>query len=343
MSINIGLATVPMGSKKISEEELKEVIRNHALWLEDHNTGKRAELNGYRIEDVDISGVDLSQADLSGSSFTKSKLIGTNLSGARLLGTVFMNVDMTDAVLDDVNLRNGDICHSTLIRMKAQRADFINCIMWDNDFTGSVLRASRFIGAQLCDGKFIGADLSACDLSCADIDYAHFDGAVLKDADLKWTDNSFWATFKKADMKNVDLKGSPLDDSAVEGAKNLFVPMVCPEEGAFIAWKKCRDGKIIRLMVPEDAQRTGCSSYTCRASEVVILNIFDGDNECEEAVCLYDDEIVYHKGERVKDEEEFDPSLLHDGTGIHFYITRAEAERADYTFDDDDEDDEDGD
>ncbi len=342
MSINIGLATVPMGSKKISEEELKEVISKHALWLKDHNTGKRAELNGYHIENVDISGVDLSQADLSGSSFTKSKLIGTNLSEARLIGTVFMNVDMTDAVLDDVDLRNGDISHSTLIRMKAKRANFINCLMWDNDFTGSVLCASCFIGTKLCDGKFIGADLSGCDLRCADIDYAHFDNAVLEEADLKWTDNSYWATFKNADMKNVDLKGSPIDDKAVEGAKNLFIPMVCPEEGSFIAWKKCRDGKVIRLLIPEEAQRTGGSRESCRASEVEILNIFDGEKECEEAVCLYDDEIIYHKGERTKDKEEFDPSLLHDGTGIHFYITRAEAERADYTFDDD-EAEEDGD
>ena len=343
MSINIGLATVPMGSKKISEEELKKVISKHALWLQDHDTGKRAELNGYRIEDVDISGVDLSQADLSGSSFTEVKLIGTNLSGARLIGTVFMNVDMTDAILDDVNLQEGDISHSTLVRMKAHRANFISCIMWDNDFTEAVLSASRFLGAQLCDGKFQGADLSYCDLSFADIDYANFEDAVLKEVDLKWTRNSYWASFKNADMEDIDLKGSAIDDKAVEGAKNLFVPMVCPEEGSFIAWKKCRDGKVIRLMVPEDAQRTGGSSYTCRASEVVILNIFDGENECEEAICLYDDEIVYHKGERIKDEEEFDPSLLHDGTGIHFYITRAEAERADYSFDEDDEEEEDGD
>ena len=121
MSINMGMAVTYIGAKKISEEELKEVISNHALWLEDHNKGKRAELNGYHIENVDISGVDLSQADLSGSSFTKVKLIGTNLSGARLIGTVFMNVDMTDAILDDVNLQEGDISHSTLVRMKAHR------------------------------------------------------------------------------------------------------------------------------------------------------------------------------------------------------------------------------
>ena len=57
--------------------------------------------------------------------------------------------------------------------------------------------------------------------------------------------------------------------------------------------------------------------------------------------------IGYSFGNRVddvvRDKEEFDPSLLHDGEGIHFFLSRAEAERFEYKTDDDKEDSEEGD
>ena len=116
--------------------------------------------------------------------------------------------------------------------------------------------------------------------------------------------------------------------------------MVCPEEGSFIAWKKFRDGKIAKIQVPEDALRTGGTRYTCRASEVLVLDIFEGDTSCDEAVSIDDENLVFRKGELVKDNEEFDPSLLHNGEGIHFFITRAEAERAEFNIEDEESDDE---
>jgi len=349
MSINIGMSAVRMGTKMITQEQLNEVVKEHELWLKDHKQGKRAELHDYRFGsllekiDLDLSGVNLSEADLSGSSFYKAKLIGVNLSGANLKGTSFMDVDLTDAVLDDIDMPNGSISHSNLTRVNAKRANFINCHMWDNCYENAVLSASRFIAAALCDGNFRGANLSSCDFRWADLDYVHFENAILSNADLRWTKNSYWARFEGANMEGIEIEGSPIDDEAVEGVKNLFIPMVCPEEGSFIAWKKCRDGKIAKILVPENALRTGGCRYTCRASEVLILDIFDGESTCEEAISIRDENIIYHKGELVKDEEEFDNSLLHNGTGIHFFITRAEAERAEFVVEDDEPNEEDED
>ncbi len=346
MSINIGMSAIPMGSKNISTEELDKVLKDHELWLKDHTQGKRAELCGYHFgdfllkDDLNLSGINLSGADLSGSSFSKVRLVGANFSDAILEGATFMNVDLTDAVLDDIDIHNGSITHSNLTHVQAKRANFINCCMWDNCYENAVLNASRFIAAELCDGNFRGADLSSCDLRWTDIDYAHFENANLTGADLRWTKNSYWAYFQEADMKETEIEGSPINDEAVEGAKNLFIPMVCPEEGSFIAWKKCRDGKVAKIMVPENALRTGGSRYTCRASEILILDIFDGKNSCDEAISIRDKDKIYHKGEHVIDEELFDSSLLHSGTGIHFFITRAEAESAEFEIEDEETDDE---
>ena len=346
MSINIGMSAIPMGSKMISAEELDKVLKDHELWLKDHTQGKRAELNGYRFgdlllkDDLNLSGINLSEADLSGSSFCKVRLVGANLSGAKLVGANFMEVDLTDAALDDIDIHNGSIAHSELTRVHAKRANFINCHMWDNCYENAVLTASRFIAAELCDGNFRGADLTSCDLRWSDIDYVHFENANLTDVDLRWTNNSYWARFEGANMKGINIEGSPIDDEAALGAQNLFIPMVCPEEGSFIAWKKCRDEKIVKLQVPENALRTGGARYSCRASEVLILDIFDGENSCDEAISIDDETIIYHKGELVKDKEEFDSSLLHSGAGIYFFITRAEAEKAEFKIKDEESDDE---
>lgn len=352
MSINIGFSVTQMGRKKVTKEQLDEVIKAHGLWIKDHQQGKRAELIGCSFgihneeTDIDLSGVDLSGADLSGSSFFKIKLVGINLSGSNLDGASFLNVDLTDAVLDDATLRSGTLAHSNLTRIHAEHADFTGSCLWDNDYSEGVFAATRFIGAQLCDGNFKSAELCYCDFRFADIDYAQFEQAELTDADMRWTKSSYLASFKGANMRNTNIEGSPIDDEAVEGAVNLFVPMVCPEEGSFIAWKKCRDGKIAKIQITENALRTGGNRDDCRASEVLIIDIFDGDNSCEEAVCIDDENKIYHKGELLKDEEEFDASLLHDGKGIHFFITRAEAERAEYKINDEEseeEDSEDGD
>ena len=113
--------------------------------------------------------------------------------------------------------------------------------------------------------------------------------------------------------------------------------MRCPEEGPFIAWKKCRDTHIVKLLIPTDAMRTGASRYDCRASEAKVLDIWDQDNEpCEEAVSCADEDVVYRKGETVYPEEEFDDHLLTDGSGIHFFLTRTEAELFEYEKDEDD-------
>lgn len=350
MSIDISFSAVRMGTKQITKEELDEVIKQHGLWLKDHSQGRRAELIGYsfgnHIDDMvfDLSGVDLSEADLSGSSFVKAKLVGTNLKGAKLNRTVFMDVDLTDAVLDDVNALYGTIEHSNLTRVHAVCANFNHCRMWNNCWKDSNLAFSQMLLAKLCDGDFEGADLINCNLYMADIDYACFDNADLSYADMRLTEYSYWASFKGADMKYVILDGSPINDNAVEGAKNLHIPMLCPGEGSFIGWKKCRDNRVMKIQVTEGASRTGGYADAIRASEIFILEIYDGDKTCSEAVCLSDEELIYHKGDVVRDTEEFDPSLLHDGEGIHFFLSRTEAERFEYKSDDDEEeDDENGD
>jgi hypothetical protein len=97
----------------------------------------------------------------------------------------------------------------------------------------------------------------------------------------------------------------------------------CPEEGAFIAWKKCDKGILVKLLIPEDAQRSSATSRKCRASKAIVLEIIGAD----EAFSEHDPSFRYCKGATVAPTEPFDNDRWNEcGTGIHFFITRAEAE-----------------
>ena len=74
--------------KKISKDELKEILRLHALWLTDEAGGKCADLRCADLSRADLSGADLRGADLSGADLRCADLSGADLRGAYLRGAI---------------------------------------------------------------------------------------------------------------------------------------------------------------------------------------------------------------------------------------------------------------
>ena len=73
--------------KKITEEELKEILEQHRLWLDSNGKdGKRAYLTS---------------ANLTGANLTGADLTGANLTGADLIGSELEYSNLTDTILDD--------------------------------------------------------------------------------------------------------------------------------------------------------------------------------------------------------------------------------------------------
>ena len=118
--------------REITQEELKEILRKHKLWLEGDSSGVKANLRGANLSDA-----DLSEADLRGADLSDADLHGADLRGADLRGA-----DLSDADLRGADLRGADL-------------------------RGADLRDADLSGADLSD-----ADLSGADLSDADLDYS---------------------------------------------------------------------------------------------------------------------------------------------------------------------------
>ena len=135
------------------------------------------------------------------------------------------------------------------------------------------------------------------------------------------------AVKKGADLQGADLRGAYLQGAYIRGAKNIPALALAqlqhiPEEGAFIGFKKCQNNVIVKLLIPEDAKRSHGSERKCRASKAVVLDVFGAD----EGISLHDGETKYIKGETVTPHSWGEDRWETCAPGIHFYITRAEAE-----------------
>jgi hypothetical protein len=109
--------------KTYTADELKEVIRLHALWLADANGGVRADLSGANLIGANLIGADLNGADLNGADLRGADLSGADLCGADLSGADLNGADLCGANLRGANLRWADLSGANLSRADLSGAD----------------------------------------------------------------------------------------------------------------------------------------------------------------------------------------------------------------------------
>ena len=193
---------------------------------------------------------------------------------------------------------------------------------------GVSLANANLVGACLAVADLTGADLTGADLTGADISWADLAdailiGAKLKDANLKG------AILEGADLNGGDLVGANIYGANLNGAKNIpFIPLSCPSEGAFVAWKKV--GKyLVKLHIPEDARRSSATTRKCRCDKALVLEItsLDGEEHYNEVVNNNYNykETIYKVGEMVYPDS-FDENRWNECShGIHFFVNKQDA------------------
>lgn len=324
------------------KDKLPQIISDHKEWLKDHMKGKKACLRDMNLTGADLSGIDLSYVDISGAYLWKAKFVGTTLTGAVLIGADMTRTDFSRATLDGAQMTQIKALGASFEGASMKGVILRSATLWDTSFKGADMGMALMTGLELCDCILESANLTFADLTLTDLDNAVFKNANLKYARIEDADRSYWADFRGADVTGVEFSGCEICEESFEGAIGFHPHMRCPEEGSFIAWKKYREDRIVKLLIPENARRTGASTHSCRASEAVVMEIRNQENEsCEEAVSLRDEEIVYRKGAKVYPKEAFDDHLLIDGSGIHFFLTRTEAEQFEFPKAEDGENEED--
>ena len=150
------------------------------------------------------------------------------------------------------------------------------------------------------------------------------EAAVKSGADLSRADLSR-ANLSGADLSGADLSGANLSCANLSGVAAVVLARLrlCPSEGAFVAWKKLAGGHIAKLVIPHDAERmNSIGSRKCRASKAFVYEIFGA----EKATDSHSGAITYKAGCEVIPDK-FDPDIrVECSHGIHFFLTREEAE-----------------
>jgi len=159
------------------------------------------------------------------------------------------------------------------------------------------------------DAPTIKAALDIAVLSRANLSGANLYGANLSGANLSG-----------ADLSGADLSGANL--SCAENAELVIAKTRILPGGDLIGWKKCIDNVIVKLLIPAQAKRSSAFGRKCRAEFVQVLEVIGA----EVGISQHDNKTEYRAGDKVVADTFNDDFQQECAGGIHFYITRLEAE-----------------
>ena len=212
----------------------------------------------------------------------------------------------TGAVLFSLECGSLNICVETAISARA-------------NLTGAYLT-----GANLADANLADADLAFANLADAYLTGAYLTDANLADANLADA-NLADANLARANLAGANLAGAYLARANLADAKNadfaIAQTRILPE-GDLIGWKKCAQGVIVKLRIPEAAKRSHAFGRKCRAEYADVIGVIGADV----GISQHDGRTEYRVGQRVTPDR-FDENWQEEcSSGIHFFITRLEAE-----------------
>ena len=178
------------------------------------------------------------------------------------------------------------------------------------------------------DGK--RAYLQGADLQGADLRIANLQGADLRIANLQGAD------LRSAYLQRANLQGAYLQDADLQGAENSELVVAQTSilaDGALTVYKKacCELGAVvITLGIPASAKRSNATGRKCRAEKAIVKKMKGIGFELPADTIVwseYNRNFIYTKGATVVPEKPFcEDRWAECASGIHFYITRIEAE-----------------
>ena len=172
------------------------------------------------------------------------------------------------------------------------------------------------------DGKradLSGADLSDADLMFANLTFADLSGAILSGADLSDADLTR-ADLSGADLINSELEYTNLTNTILDDKEQCRKGIVLTEP--MIGYKKSGECKIITLEIPIGAKVFSINNYKRRTNKCKVIDM-QGETELSS---YYDTDFKYHVGDEIEIEDFDENYNVECGEGIHFFLTREEAE-----------------
>jgi hypothetical protein len=228
-----------------------------------------------------------------------------------------------------IKSRNGKVLFTVMVKASPNATPGVRlgravvlAISIGTDLSNANLSGANLYGADLRDADLRGADLRGADLRDANLRGANLSDADLRDADLRDANlrgaNLYGANLYGANLIRADLRDADLRDADLSGVKGLAFQI--PQDVELIVYKKTTAG-VAKLRIPPEARRTAVpTSRKCRAEFAEVLACRDG------AYDLHTGRLAYVAGTTVRPDSYDDDFRVECTHGIHFFLTREEAE-----------------
>ena len=251
----------------------------------------------------------------------RQKCKRANLYGADLCGA-----DLREADLRVANLCGADLRVANLRGASLREANLRGAYL-----RGAYLREANLYGADLCGANLCGADLRVANLREANLREAYLREANLRRANLRGA-NLRGADLREADLRVANLCGADLREANLCGAdlngiktNYLTIGIHPAPEGKLIGWGK-KSKHIVKMEIPEDSPRSCATTRKFRCHFADVLEIDGKTTGKIEHSWNGIDIIVYEVGQRVYSGS-WDAHRWNECShGIHFFLTREEAE-----------------
>ena len=321
---------------------LSEVLSNKPYCVKTNYRDSRAILEGFYISETIFTDVCFDRAILNHISFHNCKFIDCSF------GTVYMD----HTTFDKCEFKNCDfigetkIAHCEFSAPSFSKCTFSHCEIVSTRFFNPSFyqiekddRFNQFDHCEMVGTSFIRA-FEECNVTFYSNGFycCFFNSSVMKNM----VTNALFNT--DIDSAN-DFFGCRLENAITEG---FVLPMACPEEGGFIAFKKVRwcsketnkfvpknNYAIAVLEIPAEAKRSSANGRKCRCdlAKVIRFETLDGKEikrpGCYEFKSTFEPRFEYKKDAIINPMggvRKFNKNRYQEcASGIHFFITRREA------------------
>lgn len=204
-----------------------------------------------------------------------------------------------------------------------------------NTYLNEDYRGKTMDNKNFQEGTFTNVDFSYAVLNQSNMSHCIFTNCNFRQASLRGVDLShsvfYNCTLEESDISGANFHGASLNDINVDGViyddNTSYFKLRCPQEGAFLGYKKLQDDRVAMLLIPAEAKRTSATLNTCRCSMAKVLAIrsFDQRIHYDYGVSTINDDFIYRVGQWVYADSFEENRWIEATHGIHFWMSFEEA------------------
>ena len=289
----------------------------------DKESYKRILFHNCRFKHLWIRNSELYDVEFINCSFDKITLDHSNLIRCDFIECNIINVVLIRTRIDISRIYDSNAFRiEGSVHIDESKISYFSCndiILNDSSITRSIIDRVKYNNYLFIDHRsaFLNCFFSDTSFYMCRFEHSYF----------------YKCTSEKLRICKTSFDHSQSYDSIID------LPLVCPAEGSFIAYKnvlryintgRCTflDHCIAVLEIPADAKRISAGSNKCRCSKAKAIRFesFNGE-DLGDIVCFsdYNNEFKYKLGEMVY-ADSFDENKFNQcSTGIHFFMNREEA------------------